>query len=155
MFVAVIIGGAFAAIVTALTNNIINLLISFIAGGNATTVSGLVVPGINIDFGLFISAYINFLIIGAVVFLIVKTVHTVQNLGKGLTKTIGINTKDEEIITTPPFCLYCLTAIPKGATRCPYCTLGFPSLLLRPVRSLRNSLIFGARAGVFSCTFLL
>lgn len=54
--VAVIIGGAFASIVTALTTNIINPLISVVTGGSADTVSGLVVPGTEIDFGAFISA---------------------------------------------------------------------------------------------------
>lgn len=43
--VAVIIGGAFTSIVTAFTTNIINPLISVIAGGAADTISGLVVPG--------------------------------------------------------------------------------------------------------------
>ena len=43
--VAVIIGGAFTAIVTALTTNIINPFISFIAGGTPGELSGLVVPG--------------------------------------------------------------------------------------------------------------
>ena len=51
--VAVIIGGAFTSIVTALTTNIINPLISVIAGGGADTISGLVVPGTDIDFGAF------------------------------------------------------------------------------------------------------
>ena len=70
--VAVIIGGAFTSIVTALTTNIINPLISVIAGGGADTISGLVVPGTDIDFGAFISACINFLIVAFVVFLLVK-----------------------------------------------------------------------------------
>lgn len=47
MAVGVIIGGAFTAIVTSLTDNIINPLISVIAGGSATEISGLVVPGTN------------------------------------------------------------------------------------------------------------
>ena len=60
MAVGVIIGGAFTAIVTSLTDNIINPLISVIVGGSATEISGLVVPGTNIDFGAFIGACINF-----------------------------------------------------------------------------------------------
>lgn len=40
MAVGVIIGGAFTAIVTSLTDNIINPLISVIAGGSATEISG-------------------------------------------------------------------------------------------------------------------
>lgn len=73
--VAVIIGGAFASIVTALTTNIINPLISVVTGGSADTVSGLVVPGTEIDFGAFISACINFLIVAFVVFLLIRAVN--------------------------------------------------------------------------------
>ena len=79
--VAVIIGGAFTSIVTALTTNIINPLISVIAGGGADTISGLVVPGTDIDFGAFISACINFLIVAFVVFLLVKAVNKAQDQG--------------------------------------------------------------------------
>ena len=75
--VAVIIGGAFTSIVTALTTNIINPLISVIAGGGADTISGLVVPGTDIDFGAFVSACINFLIVAFVVFLLVKAVNRI------------------------------------------------------------------------------
>ena len=66
MAVGVIIGGALTAIVTSLTDNIINPLISVIAGGSATEISGLVVPGTNIDFGAFIGACINFLIVSLI-----------------------------------------------------------------------------------------
>ena len=51
--VAVIIGGAFTGIVTALTANIINPLV-VVVGGGAGAVSGLVVSGTDIDFGAFI-----------------------------------------------------------------------------------------------------
>ena len=44
--VAVIIGGAFTGIVTSLTTDIINPLITVIAGGGANSISGLVIPGI-------------------------------------------------------------------------------------------------------------
>lgn len=83
--VGVIIGGAFTSIVTALTTNIINPLISVIAGGGADTISGLVVPGTDIDFGAFISACINFLIVAFVVFVLVKAVNKAQNIGEKLT----------------------------------------------------------------------
>ena len=80
--VAVIIGGAFTAIVTALTTNIINPFISFIAGGTPGELSGLVVPGTEIDFGAFISAVINFLILAFVLFGLLKLVHRMMDLGK-------------------------------------------------------------------------
>ncbi len=73
--VAVIIGGAFTSIVMDLTTNIINPLISVVAGGSADAVPGLVVPGTEIDFGAFISACINFLIVAFVVFLLIRAVN--------------------------------------------------------------------------------
>lgn len=84
MAVGVIIGGAFTAIVTSLTDNIINPLIAVIAGGSATEISGLVVPGTNIDFGAFIGACINFLIVAAIVFAIVKAFNKAQEIGDKL-----------------------------------------------------------------------
>ena len=72
---AVIIGGAFTSIVTELATNIINPLISVVAGGSADAVSGLVVLGTEIDFGAFISACINFLIVAFVVFLLIRAVN--------------------------------------------------------------------------------
>ena len=113
--IAVIIGGAFTAIVTSLTNNIINPLISMIAGGGAGAISGLVVPGTDIDFGAFISACINFLIVAFVVFLLVKAVNRAQSVGE---KLAG---KKEESPKAVPTCPYCLEEVKEGATRCPHC----------------------------------
>ena len=108
--VGIIIGGAFTAIVTSLVDNIINPFITFISGGNGTEVGGLVIPGTEIDFGAFISAIINFLIIAAVVFLLVKGVNTIK------AKT----TKPKEDPTIPT-CPLCLEEVKEGATRCPHC----------------------------------
>ena len=113
--VAVIIGGAFTSIVTALTTNIINPLISVIAGGGSDAISGLVVPGTDIDFGAFISACINFLIVAFVVFLLVKAVNKAQNIGKKITG------KEEEEAKAAPVCPYCLEEVKEGATRCSHC----------------------------------
>ncbi len=89
--VGVIVGGAFTAIVTSLTNNIIrpviNWIISLIGGKNGlgsvyTFLSKVYVDGkldlsqsIYIDWGLFITAIIDFFIIAFVVFSIVKAVN--------------------------------------------------------------------------------
>ncbi|MGI6217889.1 MAG: large conductance mechanosensitive channel protein MscL [Coriobacteriales bacterium] len=112
MAVGVIIGGAFTAIVTSLTDDIINPLITFITGGNGTEVGGLVVPGTSIDFGAFISAIINFLIIALIVFLIVKAFNKARTLAE------RNKTAEEE---SAPTCPYCLEEIKEGATRCPHC----------------------------------
>ena len=112
--VAVIIGGAFTGIVTSLTDNIINPFITFITGGNGTQVGGLVVPGTTIDFGAFISACINFLIVAFVVFVLVKTVNHAKN--------IAMPKKEEAAPAPVPTCPNCLEEVKKGATRCPHCT---------------------------------
>ncbi len=121
MAVGIIIGGAFTAIVTALTNNIINPLITVITGGNGTEVGGLVVPGTAIDFGAFISAIINFLIIALVVFFLVKAVNGARDAA---TKLVG-KTEEEEEEAPAPTCPFCLEEVKEGATRCPHCAGAF------------------------------
>ena len=117
--VAVIIGGAFASIVTALTTNIINPLISVVTGGSADTVSGLVVPGTEIDFGTFISACINSFIVAFVVFLLIKAVNKAQDLGNKIAK------KEKKEEKPAPACPFCLEEVKGGATRCPHCAGAF------------------------------
>ena len=117
--VAVIIGGAFASIVTALTTNIINPLISVVTGGSADTVSGLVVPGTEIDFGAFISVCVNFLIVAFVVFLVIKAVNKAQDLGNKIAK------KEKKEEKPAPACPFCLEEVKGGATRCPHCAGAF------------------------------
>ena len=117
--VAVIIGGAFTSIVTELTTNIINPLISVVAGGSADAVSDLVVLGTEIDFGAFISACINFLIVAFVVFLFIKAVNKAQDLGNKIAK------KEKEEETPVPACPFCLEEVKEGATRCPHCAGAF------------------------------
>jgi large conductance mechanosensitive channel len=70
--VAVVIGAAFTAIVTAFTTNLINPIIAVFGGNN---VEGLAVKlGDNdktiVDFGAIITAVINFLIVAAIVYFI-------------------------------------------------------------------------------------
>jgi len=112
MAVGVIIGGAFTAIVTSLTDNIINPLITAITGGGTDMTGALVVPGTDIDFGAFISAIINFLIIAFVVFCLVKAMNKANNLAH--------HGKTEEEAPAPT-CPHCLEEVKEGATRCPHC----------------------------------
>lgn len=103
MAVGVIIGGAFTAIVTALTSGIlqpvINYIIGLIAGDGslekARTILGTPVYTIvdgkatdidwaktnYIDWGQFISAIINFLLVALILFIIIKAINTVHNKG--------------------------------------------------------------------------
>ena len=120
--VGVIIGGAFTSIATALTTNIINPLISVIAGGGADTISGLVVPGTDIDFGAFISACINFLIVAFVVFCLVMALNKAKDLSEKLTGAAAEQAVDEPV----PVCPFCLEEHKPGATRCPHCGSELP-----------------------------
>ena len=115
MAVGVIIGGAFTGIVTALTESIINPLITTLAGGGADMAGSLVVLGM--DFGAFISAIINFLIVALIVFMLVKSVNKLEHAAAKLTK------KGEEAAEEPaiPVCPHCLEEVKEGATRCPHC----------------------------------
>ena len=72
MAVGIIIGSAFTAIVTSLVNNIIMPIVGVIIGG--IDFSGLKVPvgSAAINYGVFIQAIINFLLIALTVFIIIK-----------------------------------------------------------------------------------
>ena len=118
MAVGVIVGGAFTAIVTSLTTEIINPLITLISGGNGTSMGALniaITDTVSLNFGNFIGAVINFLIIALIVFCLVKGVNGMENAGK---KLAG---KEEEEKPADPTCPYCMETVKEGATRCPHC----------------------------------
>ena len=125
MAVGIIIGAAFTAIV----NSAVSPLIKLLTGGNGTAVAGLTIPVAGtengIDFGAFISAIINFLIVAWVVFMIVKAFNKMKD---GTAKLPFLkNAKGEEVIEHAPTCPFCLEEINVGATRCPHCTAELPA----------------------------
>ena len=97
MAVGVIIGSAFASIVTALTNDFINPLINSIGGAEFGGKLHLPwtpeVGGQYILWGDFLTAIINFLIMAFVLFLMLKFVNKLMNVGKKLKK--GEEKKEE------------------------------------------------------------
>lgn len=75
--VAVVIGGAFGAIVTALVDKIIMPIVGMIIGkdfGALTTT----VNGVSIEYGAFIQAVVNFIIIAFVLFLVIKAMNSMK-----------------------------------------------------------------------------
>jgi large conductance mechanosensitive channel len=79
--VAVILGIEFGAVVKSLTNQVLMPLISVITGGNSPAFDYTFdVRGKSIEWGGFVTALVNFLIIAFAVFLIVKAVERLQNL---------------------------------------------------------------------------
>ena len=114
--VAVIIGAAFQAIVTSLTDNIISPIIGLFTKMNFDQLT-LTIPfpdnQVVIKYGAFITSVINFLIMAFVIFLLVKTINKIMTIGKK---------KEEPKAPTTKKCPYCTTEISLEATRCPHCT---------------------------------
>ena len=80
--VAVVIGAAFGAIVTSFVNDIITPLIlnPALKAAGVEKIAELTWNGV--AYGSFLSAVINFLVIGTVLFFVVKAAEKAQNLGK-------------------------------------------------------------------------
>ena len=80
--VAVIIGAAFGAIVTSFVNDVITPLIlnPALKAAGVEKIAELTWNGV--AYGSFLSAVINFLVIGTVLFFVVKAAEKAQNLGK-------------------------------------------------------------------------
>ncbi len=76
--VAVIIGGAFGAIITSLVDDIIMPLIGVIIGGVDFASLSIQVGEASILYGSFIQAIVNFSIIAFVLFLIVRSFNKLQ-----------------------------------------------------------------------------
>ena len=132
MAVGVIIGGAFSSIVTALTNCFIQPLLNLIGGAEVHGTIPLGNSGQSLDYGTFITAIINFLIVAFVLFMIIKLFNTIEKRNKAALEKIsakaagkfGKRKDDEEIEEEPEtkLCPHCLMEIPYKATRCGHCT---------------------------------
>lgn len=99
--VAVVIGGAFTAIVTAFSDNLINPLIASIGGAEVNGLGFNIISGNDatfLDFGAVITAAINFLLIAAVVyFIIVAPMNKLKEIQEARR---GINQDDEDVAPT-------------------------------------------------------
>ena len=80
--VAVVIGAAFGAIVTSFVNDIITPLILNPAMKAAGVEKIAQLSWNGVAYGSFLSAVINFLVVGTVLFFVVKAAEKAQNLGK-------------------------------------------------------------------------
>lgn len=115
MAVGVIIGGAFTAIVTSLVNDIIMPLLSLLTGGldfSALCIAlGEGEEAASLNYGAFISAIINFLLIAIVIFSIIKAINKFAK-----------KKEEEQAEPTTKECPYCHETISIKATKCPHCT---------------------------------
>jgi large conductance mechanosensitive channel len=120
--VAFILGVAFGRVVTSLVNDVIMPPIGLVLGGvdfsnlfinlsttpYSTLAEAQAAGAPTLNYGLFILAVLDFVVVALVVFLLVRAVNRMQR-----PKPAAPTTKD---------CPYCLSVIPLKATRCLHCT---------------------------------
>ncbi|HET7760410.1 MAG TPA: large conductance mechanosensitive channel protein MscL [Gaiellaceae bacterium] len=111
--VGIVIGVAFAALVTAFVADLITPLLAAIGGKPNFADLSFTVNGSHFLYGSFINALISFLIIAAVIFfLVVKPVNALMARRR---------TEPPVDVPTRP-CPECLSEIPEAAHRCAFCT---------------------------------
>jgi large conductance mechanosensitive channel len=120
--VGVIIGGAFGKIITSFVSDVLmppfglvlgrvdfsNLFLSLNGQSYKTIAEAQAAGAPTLNYGLFLNATIDFLIVAFVIFLLIRTINRMQKPAPA-----ALTTKD---------CPYCFSAIPIKATRCPQCT---------------------------------
>ncbi len=131
--VGVIVGGAFQAIVKSLVDDIVMPVISLFTKGldftnlfvqlsgdeKYATVEAAKEAGVAVlSYGNFISAVINFFIMAFVIFLLVKGINKIRDIGH-----------KEEVVEEAPttkVCPFCKSEISIEAVKCPNCTSDIP-----------------------------
>jgi large conductance mechanosensitive channel len=120
--VGIVIGAAFGKVVASFVSDLLMPPIGFLlgktdfsnlfitlGGGPFPTIAAAKAAGVpTINYGVFIQAVIDFLIVAFAIFLVIKQVNRVFPA-------------PAPPVTTRP-CPLCLSAIPLGATRCAHCT---------------------------------
>lgn len=123
--VGVIIGGAFGKIITSLVNDVLmppiglllgkvdfsNLYFNISGGHYASLAQARQAGAVTINYGQFLNAVVDFLIVAFVIYLLVHQMNKWARPAER--KPAALQTKE---------CPFCLTAIPRKATRCPACT---------------------------------
>ncbi len=116
MAVGLIIGSAFTAIVNSLVKDIFSPLITIITGKADMTQLIWNVNGAEIKYGSFLQNVITFLLTAIVLFMLVKGINSLRNIGKKKEEPA------EPAAPTTKVCPYCCSEISIEATKCPHCT---------------------------------
>lgn len=127
MAVGVMIGAAFKSIVDSVVSDLISPLIGLIFKADFNDLKIILRPevldlegavleeAVTLNYGAFIMAVLNFFIIAIILFLMVKMINSVRNVGK----------KEEPVVEAAPttkVCPFCKSEIAIDATRCAHCT---------------------------------
>lgn len=112
--VAFVLGLAFNAVVQSLVNDVLLQMIAAIFGqpdfSDLAIVVGDGADETRIAYGAFLTAVLNFVIVAAALFILVKTMNRLRRPQAADPAPATRN------------CPYCFSAIPAGATRCSACT---------------------------------
>jgi large conductance mechanosensitive channel len=112
--VAVVIGVAFTAVVTALVKDVITPILGIFGGLPDFSAWTFTINGSKFLIGDFINALLAFVVLAAILyFLVVLPVEHFMERHKGAPASEPASTKE---------CPYCLSAIPLAATKCAHCT---------------------------------
>ncbi len=110
--IGMIIGSAFTSIVTSLTANFIQPILDLVTRAHKEWYTWQEIAGFA---SAFISSVINFLIIALVLFIILKALNKITELGKRFEH-------EEPKAPTTKLCPFCKSEISIAAVRCPHCT---------------------------------
>jgi large conductance mechanosensitive channel len=113
MAVGIVIGVAFAAVVTALVGDLVTPLIAAIGGQPDFANLSFTINKSHFLYGAFLNSLLSFVVIAAVIFfLVVKPVNMLLARRKAEVPV------DESVTSCP----HCLSQIPAAASRCAFCT---------------------------------
>ena len=113
MAVGIIIGGAFTSIVSSLVEDIINPILGLFGGMNFDQLHWNILGEVTLNYGKFLTAVINFLIMALIIFIMMKIMNRAA---------AKLGPKQEEKAPTTKTCPYCKSEISLEAIRCPHCT---------------------------------
>jgi large conductance mechanosensitive channel len=125
--VAVVIGTAFTAVVTAIVADLITPLIAAIAGKPDFSKLTFTVNHSTFLYGSFFNALLSFLIVAAVVYYLI--VAPMARVTARFKRDVEVTTRD---------CPECLSTIPIAASRCMYCTSAVAPVNYQPPAAPTN-----------------
>ena len=116
--IAVVIGVAFGAVITAFVKDLVTPLIAALGGKPDFASLYFTVNGSKFLYGEFFNALIAFVIIAAVIYFFVVVPYTAL---------VERSRKEPPADPTTKKCTECLSEIPKDARRCAFCTSPQPA----------------------------